>query len=134
MTKAGYSAVALFLSALGCRRDMQVQPKYMPLAGSMFFADGRASRPTPPGVIATDEVDQEPGVSTGTRDETFVSTIPVPVTAEFLKRGRERYDIYCSPCHGRTGDGRGMIALRGFQIPANLNGPRVQNAPPGYLY
>jgi|SRR5579871_2266002 len=121
-------------SAVGCRRDMQDQPKYKPLAVSTFFADGRAARPVPPGAIAVDDVDQKPGPATGMADGDFVTTIPVPVDVNLLNRGRDRYDIYCSPCHGRTGDGRGMVALRGFKIPADLSSDRVRNAPPGYLY
>ena len=118
----------------GCRTDMQTQPKYKPLDRSWFYADGRAARPIPHGVIALDEADQDPAFATGSKDGTFLTTIPIPVTADLLKRGEERYNIYCSPCHSRTGYGNGMIARRGFKDPANLNGDHVRNAPPGYLY
>ncbi|HEX5431308.1 MAG TPA: cytochrome c [Bryobacteraceae bacterium] len=122
------------LCCAGCRQDMQIQPKYIPLKRSAFFPDGRASRPIPPGTIATDEIDYDPALDNGMVNGAFATTIPLPVTVELLERGHDRFDIYCSPCHGRTGDGYGMIAHRGFQIPADLNGERVRNAPPGYLY
>ncbi|HZT69438.1 MAG TPA: cytochrome c [Terriglobia bacterium] len=127
-------AVVLLACTLGCREDMQDQPKYKPMAVSTFFADGRAARPVPPGAIAVDDIDQKPALSAGVVDGAFVTTIPVPVSVDLLNRGRDRYDIYCAPCHGRTGDGRGMVALRGFKIPADLSSDRVRNAPPGYLY
>lgn len=127
-------AVAVLGCAIGCRQDMQDQPKYKPLAVSAFFADGRAARPVPSGTVATDESDNDSALATGQVSGTFATAIPLPVNVELLERGHERYDIYCSPCHGRTGDGRGMIALRGFKIPADLSSERVRNAPPGYLY
>lgn len=125
---------AVLVCGVGCRQDMQDEPKYKPLAVSAFFADGRSARPVPSGAIAIDETDQDPALFTGVVDGDFVTTIPVAVTEELLNRGHERYDIYCSPCHGRIGDGRGMVALRGFKIPADLNSERIRNAPPGYLY
>jgi mono/diheme cytochrome c family protein len=113
---------------------MQDQPKYKPLAVSAFFPDGRAARPVPADTIPVNDTDQDPGYGTGSVDGEFVADIPIPVTADLLNRGHDRYDIYCSPCHGRIGDGRGMISLRGFKIPADLSSERVRNAPPGYLY
>lgn len=133
--KTGVIAVpALLVFCLGCRQDMQDQPKYKPLAVSAFFADGRASRPLPPDTIALNDTDQDPGYETGSANGQFLVSIPVKITDDLLNRGQDRFDIYCSPCHGRIGDGRGMIAQRGFKIPADLNGDRVRNAPPGYLY
>lgn len=122
------------ISLTACRRDMQVQPKYTPLALSGFWPDGRAARPIPEDTVALDEVNEEPGLNTGNANGAFVTTFPLPVNAELLDRGRERFGIYCSPCHGMTGDGRGMIARQGFKAPADLNSDRVRNAPPGYLF
>jgi len=124
----------LVLACAGCRRDMQSQPKYTPLSRSWFYPDGRSARPTPPGTIAIDEVDENPALITGSVNGAFLSTIPVPVTAELLQRGEERFDIYCAPCHARTGDGYGMVERQGLKQPADLNSDRVRNAPPGYLY
>jgi len=122
------------LLATACRRDMQDQPKYKPLAASDFFADGRDSRPLPAHVIARDELDDVSPSHTGAQSGTFLETIPEPVSAALLQRGRDRFDIYCSPCHGRTGDGNGMIHQRGFWIPSNLHTERLRAVPPGYLF
>jgi mono/diheme cytochrome c family protein len=124
--------LCMLLSA--CRYDMQDQPKYKPLGRSTFFPDGRMSRPVPAGTIARDELSDKDTVHTGNADGSFVPTIPVPVTKALLERGHDRFDIYCSPCHARTGDGNGMIHQRGFWIPSNLHTERLRSVPPGYLY
>lgn len=135
MNRAKYVVlVALALGSVACRRDMQQQPKYTHLKRSWFYPDGRSARPIPAGTIAIDEVNLDPAIDTGTVNGQFVNTIPIPITADLLARGQDRFNIYCSPCHGRTGNGKGMIATRGFEDPANLNGDRVRNAPPGYIY
>lgn len=131
--RAGLVLTALVMCT-GCRRDMQQQPKYTPVEKSLFYSDGRSARPIPPGTISLEQVDEDPAMTTGSSGGKFLHTIPVPVTAELLTRGRERYDIFCSPCHAYTGDGNGAIARRGFKFPANLNGQDIRNAPPGYLY
>jgi mono/diheme cytochrome c family protein len=133
VSKCLLPAIVLAL-CIGCRQDMQIQPKYVPLGRTWFFPDGRMARPIPPGTIALDEVDIDPAVATGSADGAFLTTIPLPVTASLLERGRDRYNIYCSPCHAPDGGGDGLIARRGFKIPADLNGERVRNAPPGYVY
>lgn len=120
--------------ATGCRRDMQDQPKYKPLRESRFFADGRASRPTPSNTIARDELDADDPFHSGSANGTFLATIPVPVSVSFLHRGEDRYNIYCSPCHSRTGDGDGMVHRRGFWVPPSLHTPRLRAVPPGYLF
>jgi len=113
---------------------MQDQPRYGPLQTSSFFADGRASRPIPEGTVARDAV-VTPGVlQTGGRKGDFSDVIPVKIDLALLKRGRERYDIYCVPCHGYLGDGDGMVARRGVRAPANLHSDRVRHAPPGYIF
>ena len=126
-------ACALLLTA-ACRRDMQDQPKYKPLGPNTFFADGRDSRPLPANVIARDELDEVNPSHTGAQNGTFLNIIPEPINAALLQRGRDRFDIYCSPCHGRTGDGYGMIRQRGFWIPSNLHTDRLRAVPPGYLF
>jgi mono/diheme cytochrome c family protein len=113
---------------------MQIQPKYPPLAMSQLYLDGRSARPVPEGTVALGESEYDSAVNDGTQDGSFVSTIPVPVTADLVERGRDRFDIFCSPCHGRTGNGDGVIARRGVKQPADLNDDRVRNAPPGYIY
>ncbi len=124
---------SLFLQ-VGCRRDMQDQPKYKPLGENRFFADGRDSRPIPPHTIARDELSENDPVHTGSDRGGFLQTIPLPVNTALLQRGRDRFNIYCSPCHGQTGDGYGMVRQRGFWIPANLHTDRLRSVPPGYIY
>ena len=118
----------------GCRQDMHNQPKYKPLAASAFFADGRAARPTPPHTIARDEIGETDDFHTGGAGGAFLASIPVTVDAQLLQRGRQRFDIFCSPCHGRLGNGDGMVARRGFKAPADLASDRVRQAPPGYIF
>ena len=133
MSRAWFLLLAV-AGTVGCRQDMQDQPKYRPLAYSNFFADGRSARPIPAGAIAVDDPIEQTPELTGLSGGEFLATIPVPVTDQSLHRGRERFDIYCAPCHGRLGDGNGMVAQRGFLAPMNLQSARVVNAPPGYLF
>lgn len=127
-------ACALLLFASACRRDMQDQPKYKPLRESQYFADGRASRPIPAGTVARDELDADDPFHTGMSNGSFLDTIPVPVTVDFLHRGEDRFNIFCSPCHSRTGDGDGMIHRRGFWIPLSFHNARLRAVPPGYIF
>ena len=131
------SIFVLVLAVCGtnaCRQDMQDQPKYKPLAESRFFADGRSARPIPANTIARDELNNDDSFHTGEANGAFLDTIPVPVDLQLLERGHERFNIYCSPCHGEVGDGLGMIARRGFQIPADLHTDALRAVPPGYMY
>ena len=126
--------VALVLPLAGCRQDMFQQPKYRALERSEFFADGRSARPVPADTVEFGQPDLPAAQEAGTVNGIFSATIPVPVDEALLRRGQDRYDVFCSPCHARVGDGQGMIAKRGFIQPANLHSDRVRNAPPGYLY
>jgi mono/diheme cytochrome c family protein len=131
------SAIAIvppLLLMAGCRRDMQDQPKYKPLGASRFFADGRDARPIPAGTIARDELNDNDSTHTGEANGAFLDAIPLKVDLNLLHRGQERFNIYCSPCHGRTGDGNGMVAQRGVKIPADIHTDRLRSVPPGYLY
>jgi hypothetical protein len=129
------AALALMLaSSAGCRRDMQDQPRYKPLRASRFFPDSRSARPIPKGTIARDELNDTDVLHTGLDNRVFTNRYPVPVTKNLLVRGQERYNIYCTPCHGFLGDGNGMVARRGFKWPADLHSDRLRNAPPGYLF
>lgn len=132
LVPATLSVSALFVCA--CRRDMQDQPKYKPLAASRFFPDGRSARPIPVGTVARDELNNDDPVHTGALNGAFLDQIPTTVTRATLLRGEERYNIFCSPCHGLLGDGNGMVARRGSKWPANLHTDRLRNAPPGYLF
>lgn len=123
------------LALAGCRQDMHDGPKYEPLEQSAFFADGRASRDPVPGTVARGLLREDPLLETG-KDAAgeFASALPLPLDARLLARGRERYDIFCSPCHDRVGNGQGMIVRRGFKQPPSLHGDRLREAPVGYLF
>jgi mono/diheme cytochrome c family protein len=117
-----------------CRRDMFQQPYSKPLKPSDFFQDNHmASRPLVPHTIARGHLDADEAFYTGKVGTNLVDTFPFAVTRETLERGRERFDIYCSPCHGRTGDGDGMIVQRGFPVPPSYHIDRLREAPVGHF-
>ncbi|MFN8005614.1 MAG: cytochrome c [Terriglobia bacterium] len=118
----------------GCRQDMHDQPKYKPLAPSSFFSDGRSARPLVPGTVARGFLHDQPDLYQGKVDGKLVDKIPYPVTIEFLKRGQERYNIFCSPCHDRVGNGQGMVVRRGFRAPPSYHMDRLRQAPVGYFF
>lgn len=113
---------------------MHDQPKVKPLRASAFFADGRASRPLPEGTVARGQLDDDGPFFTGKANGAYVRTSPVALTRPLLERGRERYDIYCSPCHDRVGNGGGMIVQRGFRRPPSLHEERLRQAALGYFF
>jgi mono/diheme cytochrome c family protein len=125
----------LLLTALaGCRQEMYNQPKYKPLGESNFFADRRMSRPLPDGTVARGWLRADSKLNEGKEGNQLVMTLPVPLTRDLLARGRERFDIYCSPCHDRTGGGRGMVVRRGYQLPPSLHEDRLREAPVGHFF
>lgn len=125
---------AAVLGTGACRRDMHDQPKLEPLEQSSFFDDGRASRPIPPHTIARGQLTGDEFYSTGKTNGRFVDAFPAEVTREMLERGEQRYNIYCTPCHDRTGTGRGMIVQRGFPRAPSFHDKRLREAPPGYIF
>jgi mono/diheme cytochrome c family protein len=128
------SSIALALLT-GCRQDMHDQPKYKPLAASAFFADGRSARPLVEDTVARGHLDEDVELFTGkTAGGKLVELLPVKVSAELLKRGQERFDIYCSPCHDRTGSGHGMVVRRGFKQPPSYHIDRLRQAPVGHFF
>ena len=131
---AGGACVAALLALGGCRQDMHQAPRYDPLEASDFFPDGRASRGLVAGTIARGQLRDDPALSTGKQGATFVSEMPVEVTRDLLLRGRDRFDVYCAPCHARTGDGNGMIVQRGMKQPPSYHIDRLRAQPVGYFY
>lgn len=129
------SSIALALSLLtGCRLDMHVQPKYKPLEPSSFFDDGRSARPVVPGTVARGHLRTDELLYTGKVNGAPADAFPFPITRRDLERGRERYNIYCTPCHGYTGSGRGMIVERGFPPPPSYHTDRLRQAPAGHFF
>ncbi|MEI7035327.1 cytochrome c [Fulvimonas yonginensis] len=154
--------LAVLLALAGCEQamhDMYGQPKYKPLQPSPLFADGNSARTPPPGSVpmaqgeAADTASGRHGQMTlppapgpalppdaqgrslarGEVGERRYAN-PLPLTASLLQRGRERYDIYCAPCHGLAGNGDGMIARRGFPAPPSYHTDRLRNASDSHFY
>jgi mono/diheme cytochrome c family protein len=135
----GFLVLGLALAALallsGCRIDMHMQPKENPLSRNDFYADQRSERPPVEGTVARGELREDTYFYTGKAGNAPSDYMPFPVTKEVLERGRERYNIYCAPCHSRVGDGNGFIPSRGFaRQPPSYHIPRLQKAPLGYFY
>jgi hypothetical protein len=135
VTRAGaLVGMAALIVLAGCRADMQNQPKLIPQRGSEFFADGRGARPQVLNTVARGQLREDSyfdsGVTLGAngyREEH--DELPFPVTLQVLERGHERFNIYCTPCHSRVGNGLGEIVQRGYKPAANLN-DQVRRAQP----
>jgi hypothetical protein len=124
--------MALGLTA--CRRDMFDQPKSKPLAESEFFPDGGMSQPLPPHTVARGDLEASDAMYRGMEGTNLVDVIPIPITRAFLDRGRQRFDIFCAVCHGRTGEGDGMVVQRGFPRPPSYHIDRLRQAPVGHFF
>jgi mono/diheme cytochrome c family protein len=129
-----YALTCILLLAAGCRQDMHDQPKYKPLKSSAFFEDGRDSRPLVADTVARGHLDADALLYTGKVGTAFADDFPFPVTRDVLARGQERFNIYCSPCHDRTGSGTGMIVRRGYRRPPSFHIDRLRAAPAGYFF
>jgi mono/diheme cytochrome c family protein len=123
----------LLLLFAGCN-DMDKQPKFKPLDPSSFFSDGRSARMPVPDTVARGQLYLDDALYTGKVNGKDVVTFPFPVTAAVLARGRERFDIFCAVCHGRTGDGQGMIVKRGFPAPPSYLNERLEKAAVGHFF
>ena len=130
------AAVGALLVCAGCRLDMHVQPRYNPYDPTDFFGDGQSARLPVAGTVPRGDLTLGPdellytGKVNGQPSEAF----PFPVTKDVVERGRERYDAFCSPCHGFTGDGDGMIVQRGFRHPPSLYDDRLKTAAAGHYF
>jgi hypothetical protein len=129
-------AVLLGLSVvlIGCREDMQLQPRVDPLRRSDFYADMRSARPLPLGTIPRESDVTDPYFYSGFVGKDLGNYMPFPLTREVLERGRERFDIFCAPCHSRLGDGNGMVVQRGYRRPPSYHIDRLRNAPLGHFF
>ena len=124
-------AIALIFFAVACRQDMQDQPKYKPLAPSRFFSDGKSARQL---VEGTAPYIPEGKATPPITDLSKMTTLPFALTPQVMDRGQERFNIYCSPCHGRLGYGNGMVVQRGFRAPPSYHIDRLRQAPLGHFY
>jgi hypothetical protein len=118
----------------GCRQDMQDQPRFKPLAQSDFYADLRSARPPVEGTVARGQLHEDEYLYTGKVGVNPGDYMPFAVTEDILARGRERFNIYCAPCHSRIGDGNGMIVQRGYKHPPTYHQDRLRKAPLGYFF
>lgn len=127
-------AVVLGVTAAACRQDMHDAPRYEAYEASTFFADGRASRQAPAGTVARGWLRQDEALNTGRANGELVAEFPFPISAVDMQRGRDRYNIYCTPCHGVLGDGQGMVVQRGLRRAASYHQDRLREEKVGYFY
>lgn len=117
-----------------CRRDLADQQHHEPMEASALFSDGAASRTPPDHTLARGQLHDDEHFDTGKVGAEYAALFPTPVTRAQLERGRERFDIFCSVCHGISGAGDGIVVQRGFPPPPSLHIDRLRAAPPGYLF
>ncbi len=134
--RAGLVCVVFCLALLvtGCTMTMRDQPRVDPYEPSAFFPDGQSARLPVEDTVPYGEARVDDALYAGQVNGQYVEEFPFEITEQDLKRGQERYDIYCAPCHGYTGDGDGMIVQRGFRQPPSFNQDRLREAAPGYYY
>jgi mono/diheme cytochrome c family protein len=130
----GVLVLAALPALTGCHDDMYNQPRYEPLERSDFFDDHRASRPLVAGTVVYRSERTDDVLHTGRSDGELATELPVELTAALLRRGQDRYNIYCSNCHARTGDGNGMIVQRGYRQPPTFHSDRLRGAPIGHFF
>jgi hypothetical protein len=127
-------AASVLLVISGCRQDMHNQPKYVPYRSSEFFQDGLSERQQLVNTVARGELREDAYLYTGKVGTKEGDHFPFPITQAVMERGRERYDIYCSPCHSRVGDGNGMIVKRGYRQAANFHDQKYATQTVGHYY
>lgn len=131
-------AVALLATAAlglaGCRQDMHDAPRYEAFEASSSFPDGRASRNPPAGTVARGWLREDDALYTGKVGGVFVNEFPFPIGAAELERGQARFNIYCTPCHGKLGDGQGMVVQRGLRQAASYHSDRLRAEKAGYFF
>jgi hypothetical protein len=120
--------------AVGCTLDMRDQPRYEPFEESAVFADGASARPRIADTVARGHLRLNEHLYTGRVNSQFMDTFPFTVTVATLERGRERYDIFCAPCHGLVGDGNGIIAEYGMEAPPSFHDPDLRESSAGYYF
>ena len=113
---------------------MHDQPKFTAQEASDFFADQRSARPVVEGTIAQGHLNEDELLYAGRVDGQPATVFPFAIDDAVMRRGRERYDIFCSPCHGLTGEGDGMVVQRGYRRPPSFHVDRLRQAAPGHLY
>src|SRR5512139_1484149 len=122
------------LLLVGCRQQMAETGREKPLDHSAFFEDQRVARPLVPGTVARGQLKADAAFYTGKSRDGLVDQLPVPLTKELLARGRDRFEVFCTPCHGRVGTGDGAVTKRGMRPPPSYHIPRLREAPLGHFF
>ncbi len=130
--KSGILLGCLLLA--GCRQDMHDAARYDPLEASAFFSNGQSARPLVANTVARGQLRADDHLYLGRIDGQLADMFPMPVTEEVMARGQERFNVFCAPCHGRSGSGDGMIVQRGFRAPPSFHEERLRAAPVGYYF
>ncbi len=127
--------VLLAAAGAGCRQDMHDAPRYTALQQNDFYPDKRSARPLVEGTVARGQLRESDVFYTGmSAPNVTVERIPMAVTKATIERGRDRYNVYCAPCHAPSGEGTGMIVQRGYKQPPSLHDPRLRAERAGYFY
>ena len=135
-TKLTLAALTLMAAvSAGCRQDMHDAPRYDPLEASDAFLNGSSARPIVEGTVPRGQLNDDVYLHTGKGPDGLpAAAFPFAITHEDLDRGQERFNVYCAPCHGRTGVGNGMVVQRGYRQAQSLHIDRLKSAPPGYFF
>jgi mono/diheme cytochrome c family protein len=129
------AVLLIVMTSAACRLDMHVQPRFNPLARNDFFADQRSARPLVEGTVARGDLREDAYFYTGKIGSNPGNYFPFTVDEKILARGRERFNVFCAPCHSRLGDGNGFIPSRGFpRKPPSYHIERLRQAPVGYFF
>jgi len=132
---ARIGAVLLLVTAVaGCRQDMHDAPRFDPLEASTLFHTTASAQPLVPGTVARGHLNDDELLHTGKLNGQDSTVFPFEITSADLDRGEERYNIYCAPCHDKTGHGNGMVVQRGYRQAASYHIDRLRTIPVGYLY
>ena len=129
-----FGIASLILTGCELRQAMYDQEKYEPLEKSSFFADGQSWRPQVEGTVARGELREDTHFYEGIVNGELSNVLPIDLNKEVLERGQQRYNIYCSPCHDRTGQGNGIIVKRGLKQPTSFHDDRLKDMPVGYFF
>ncbi len=127
-------ATLALAATIGCRQDMHDQPKFFPQRGTTLYADGRSARPQVEYTVARNQLHRDSYFYTGLVDGKEGDGLPFPASAQVLKRGQERYNVYCTPCHSRVGNGEGMVVQRGYAKAGDFHTARLESAPLGHFF
>jgi len=129
------AAVVISVAALSaCRQDMHDAPRYDPLEASPVFKGGASAQPLVTGTVARGQLHDDELLYSGKLNGQIADQYPFPITREEIDHGQQRFNIYCAPCHGRTGEGNGMVVQRGYRQAASLHLDRLRTAPAGYFF